>query len=50
MKISLISFTWLGTSVNPVHGLYLTREIGFDTIDIFVDPIEPDPAAATVDR
>ena len=40
MKLGLISSAWLGTTVDTARGIELTREIGFDTIDIFADPLE----------
>jgi len=40
LKLGLISSAWLGTSVDTVSGIRLTKEIGFDTIDIFADPLE----------
>lgn len=40
MKLGLISSAWLGTAVDTARGIQLTREIGFDTIDIFADPME----------
>lgn len=43
MKLGLISSAWLGTSVDTVRGIQLTKEIGFDTIDIFADPLETRP-------
>ncbi len=43
MKLGLISSAWLGTSVGTARGIQLTREIGFDTIDIFADPLEIGP-------
>jgi D-psicose/D-tagatose/L-ribulose 3-epimerase len=43
MKLGLISSAWLGTSVDTVRGIELTKEIGFDTIDIFADPLETTP-------
>ncbi len=43
MKLGLISSAWLGTSVDTARGIALTREIGFDTIDIFADPLEITP-------
>ena len=42
MKLGLISSAWLGTDVDVAQGIALTREIGFDTIDIFADPLEID--------
>ena len=43
MKLGLISSAWLGTSVGTAQGIELTKEIGFDTIDIFADPMEIKP-------
>ncbi|HEX7362762.1 MAG TPA: sugar phosphate isomerase/epimerase family protein [Bryobacteraceae bacterium] len=43
MKLGLISSAWLGTSVDTARGIHLTKEIGFDTIDIFADPLELTP-------
>ncbi len=42
MKLGLISSAWLGTGIDTARGIELTREIGFDTIDIFADPMEID--------
>ncbi len=42
MKLGLISSAWLGSPVGTAEGIRLTREIGFDTIDIFADPLEID--------
>lgn len=43
MKLGLINSAWLGTSVGTAHGIQLTKEIGFDCIDIFADPLETTP-------
>lgn len=43
MKLGLISSAWLGTSVGTARGIELTKEIGFDSIDIFADPLETSP-------
>lgn len=40
MKLGLISSAWLGSGIGTARGIELTREIGFDTIDIFGDPLE----------
>lgn len=40
MKLGLINSAWLGTPVDTGRGIELTREIGFDSIDIFSDPLE----------
>jgi D-psicose/D-tagatose/L-ribulose 3-epimerase len=42
MKLGLISSAWLGSPVGTAEGIRLTKEIGFDTIDIFADPMEID--------
>ena len=42
MKLGLINSAWLGTSIDTARGIELTRQIGFDTIDIFADPLEID--------
>ncbi len=44
MRLGLINSAWLGTSVDTAQGIELTKEIGFDTIDIFADPLEITPA------
>jgi D-psicose/D-tagatose/L-ribulose 3-epimerase len=43
MQLGLISSAWLGTSVGTTRGIQLTKEIGFDSIDIFADPLELSP-------
>jgi len=40
LKLGLINSAWLGTSVDTARGIELTKQIGFDTIDIFADPLE----------
>jgi sugar phosphate isomerase/epimerase len=42
MQLGLISSAWLGTPVDTARGIELTKEIGFDSIDIFADPLEID--------
>jgi sugar phosphate isomerase/epimerase len=42
MKLGLIDSAWLGSPVGRVEGIHKTREIGFDTIDIFTDPLDID--------
>ena len=42
MKLGLINSAWLGTSVSTAEGIRKTKEIGFDTIDIFNDPMDID--------
>lgn len=43
MKLGLINSAWLGTFVDTARGIQLTKEIGFDSIDIFADPLETTP-------
>ncbi len=43
MKLGLINSAWLGTSVSLERGIALTKEIGFDCIDVFADPLEITP-------
>ena len=40
MKLGLINSAWLGTTVGLAEGIRKTKDIGFDTIDIFADPLE----------
>ena len=42
MKLGLINSAWLGTSVTTAEGIRKTKEIGFDSIDIFNDPLDID--------
>lgn len=42
MKLGLISSAWLGSPVGTAEGIRLTKEIGFDTIDVFADPMDID--------
>jgi D-psicose/D-tagatose/L-ribulose 3-epimerase len=42
MNLGLINSAWLGSPVDTVAGIRKTKEIGFDTIDIFADPLELD--------
>jgi sugar phosphate isomerase/epimerase len=42
MKLGLINSAWLGTHVSTAEGIRKTKEIGFDTIDIFNDPLDID--------
>ena len=42
MKLGLISSAWVGSPFGTAEGIRLTKEIGFDTIDIFADPLEID--------
>src|SRR5579872_7543820 len=42
MHLGLISSAWLGTPIGTARGIELTKQIGFDSIDIFADPLEID--------
>jgi D-psicose/D-tagatose/L-ribulose 3-epimerase len=42
LKLGLISSAWLGTPIGTARGIELTKQIGFDSIDIFADPLEID--------
>jgi D-psicose/D-tagatose/L-ribulose 3-epimerase len=42
MKLGLINSAWQGTEIGTAEGVRLTKEIGFDTIDIFADPLDID--------
>ena len=42
MKLGLINSAWIGSPVGTAEGIRKTKEIGFDTIDIFADPLEID--------
>lgn len=40
MRLGLINSAWAQTGKETAHGIGLTREIGFDSIDIFLDPLD----------
>ncbi len=40
MKLGLINSAWFGTPFDGKAGLEETKRIGFDTVDIFADPLE----------
>ncbi len=42
MKLGLINSAWAQTGKDTAYGIRMTKEIGFDTIDIFADPLELD--------
>lgn len=43
MKLGLINSAWVQTGKPTVFGLQKTKELGFDTVDLFVDPLDLDP-------
>src|SRR4051812_22125507 len=40
MKLGLINSAWAQAGRDTAYGLRMTREIGFDSIDIFADPLD----------
>lgn len=42
MKLGLINSAWAQTGGETARGIELTRSIGFDSIDIFADPLDID--------
>jgi len=42
MKLGLINSAWTQANRDTAYGIRMTKEIGFDTIDIFTDPLEID--------
>ena len=42
MKLGLINSAWVQANQPTVYGLRKTKELGFDTVDIFVDPLDID--------
>lgn len=42
MKLGLINSAWAQAGRDTAYGIRMTREIGFDTIDVFVDPLDID--------
>ncbi|MBL9123291.1 MAG: TIM barrel protein, partial [Planctomycetaceae bacterium] len=43
MKLGLINSAWVQSGQPTVFGLEKTKEIGFDAVDIFVDPLDLAP-------
>src|SRR5258708_22862746 len=42
MKLGLINSAWAKEGRDTVWGIQKTKELGFDTIDIFADPLDID--------
>ena len=42
MNLGLINSAWLGSPLGTAEGIRQTKRIGFDSIDIFADPVEID--------
>jgi sugar phosphate isomerase/epimerase len=50
LELGMISSTWEGTHVGLEEGIRKAKEIGFDTYDIFNDPLDIDDAKRTLIR
>jgi sugar phosphate isomerase/epimerase len=42
MKLGLINSAWAQAGKDTTYGIQMTKKIGFDTIDIFADPLDID--------
>src|SRR5690349_12421777 len=42
MKLGLINSAWAQAGRDTAFGLRMTKEIGFDTVDVFADPLDVD--------
>ena len=42
MQLGLINSAWVQADQSTIFGLRKTKEIGFDTVDIFIDPLDVD--------
>lgn len=42
MKLGLINSAWVQAGKGTAYGIRMTKEIGFDSIDIFADPLDLD--------
>src|SRR5207244_7100691 len=42
MKLGLINSAWAQAGKDTAYGIRMTKDIGFDTIDIFADPLDID--------
>jgi sugar phosphate isomerase/epimerase len=40
MELGMISSTWLGTKIDRLEGIRQAKQIGFDTYDVFEDPLD----------
>jgi sugar phosphate isomerase/epimerase len=43
MRLGLINSAWAQAGRDTAFGIWMTKEIGFDSIDIFVDPLDSSP-------
>src|SRR5262249_10373852 len=42
MKLGLINSAWVQAGKGTAYGIRMTKEIGFDSIDVFADPLDLD--------
>ena len=40
MKLGLINSAWAQAGKDTAYGIWMTKEVGFDAIDIFADPLD----------
>jgi D-psicose/D-tagatose/L-ribulose 3-epimerase len=43
MKLGLINSAWVQAGRDTAYGVWMTKEIGFDSIDVFADPLDCGP-------
>ena len=43
MRLGLINSAWAQAGKETAYGIWMTKEIGFDSIDIFADPLDTSP-------
>jgi D-psicose/D-tagatose/L-ribulose 3-epimerase len=43
MKLGLINSAWAQAGKDTAYGIWMTKEVGFDAIDIFADPLDTSP-------
>jgi sugar phosphate isomerase/epimerase len=43
LRLGLINSAWSQTGKDTAFGIWMTKEIGFDSIDIFADPLDSGP-------
>ena len=46
MKLGLINSAWAQAGRDTAYGIQQTKEIGFDSIDVFADPLDAASEAA----
>ena len=50
MKLGMINSAWEQHGIDLLSGLERTKEIGFDCVDIFQDPLDPGAAERVTDE